>query len=211
MKEREGEKRSKEGRREKEETKFFTSCDTVTLYTHNTIMDRTTSHTNKTVSLYEVDYNHSSVGLLWYSTEVYPAEKNGQHYTVIMQHSLGNTVVYRLRKGEGKREQRRKVTTIVKFIFLLHILTCMCTHTTPNDIHTLHTDLEEVASDNAQPLAMVNHSPQVGVPTQNNLEYIQEEPQGVLVQEVHLEERSPHITEAGWGHHIGAHKLAENI
>ena len=105
MKEREGEKRSKEGRREKEETKFFTSCDTVTLYTHNTIMDRTTSHINKTVSLYEVDYNHSSVSLLWYSTEVYPAEKNGQHYTVIMQHSLGNTVVYRLKKGR-ERESR---------------------------------------------------------------------------------------------------------
>lgn len=170
-------------------------------------MDRTTSHTNKTVSLYKVDYNHSSVGLLWHSTEVYPAEKNGQHYTVIMQHSLGNTVVYRLRKGEGKRAEKEGVN----FIFLLHILTCMCTHTTPNDIHTLYTDLEEVASDNAQPLAMVNHSPQVGVPTQNNLEYIQEEPQGVLVQEVHLGERSPHITEAGWGHHIGAHKLAENI
>ena len=154
------------------------------------------------------------MGLLWHSTEVYPAEKNGQHYTVIMQHALGNTIVHCLRKGEGKREResgegRLQLLSNLLFCYISNVsflyiifLTCMCTHTTPNDIHTLHTDLEQVASDNAQPLAMVNHSPQVGVHTQNNLEYIQEEPQGVLVQEVHLGERSPHITGAGWGHHI---------
>lgn len=135
MKEREGEKRSKEGRREKEETKFFTSCDTVTLYTHNIIMDRTTSHTNKTVLLYKVDYNHSSVGLLWHSTEVYPAEKNGQHYTIIMQHSLGNTVVHRLRKGEGKREQRRKVSHLSFCYISLHA----CAHIPHQMTYTLST------------------------------------------------------------------------
>ena len=53
-------------------------------------------------------------------------------------------------------------------------------HTTPH-IPSPHTHLEQVAGDDAQSLAMVNHSLQVGVSTQNHLEYIQEEPQGVLV------------------------------
>ena len=38
--------------------------------------------------------------LLWYSAEVYPTEEDGQNHTVIMQHALGNTVVYGL---EGRR------------------------------------------------------------------------------------------------------------
>lgn len=113
------------------------------------------------------------MGLLWHSTEVYPAEKDGQHYTVIMQHALGNTVVHRL--------GGRKVTTIVMFATYPYTLHVHTHHTTTHHKHPLHTHLEQVAGDNAQPLAIVNHSLQVGVSTQDHLEYIQEEPQGVLV------------------------------
>ena len=65
-----------------------------------------------------------------------------------------------------------------------HIHTHAYTHT---HTHTqTQTHLEQVSGDNAQPLGVVGQPLQVGIPTENNLEYIQEEPQGVLVQEVYL-------------------------
>ena len=63
-----------------------------------------------------------------------------------------------------------------------HIHTHAYTHT-----HTqTQTHLEQVSGDNAQPLGIVGQPLQVGIPTENNLEYIQEEPQEVLVPEVYL-------------------------
>ena len=63
-----------------------------------------------------------------------------------------------------------------------HIHTHAYTHT-----HTqTQTHLEQVSGDNAQPLGVVGQPLQVGIPTENNLEYIQEEPQEVLVPEVYL-------------------------
>ena len=67
-------------------------------------------------------------------------------------------------------------------------LTYMHTHThthTPTESHT-HTYLEQVSGDNAEPLGVVSYSLQVGIHTEDHLEYIQEESQRVLVQEVHL-------------------------
>ena len=57
----------------------------------------------------------------------------------------------------------------------------MHTHT-----HT-HTHLKDVGRDDFKPLAMVGHTLEVGIIAEDHLEYIQEELQRVLVEEVDLQ------------------------
>ena len=115
--------------------------------------------------------------------EVYPAEKHYHHCTVTMQYALGKKVVHHLKDGEGEEEKgeeklgKKGKLKYYQIYFLVTYANTTCTHSL---YHTqpLHTNLEQVVGDNVKPL---NYFLQVGIPTQNHLEYTNEELQGALV------------------------------
>lgn len=57
------------------------------------------------------------------------------------------------------------------------------------NIRITPSNLEHVCGDDGEPLWVISHSLQIGVPTEDNLEDVQDESQGILVQEVHLERK----------------------